>query len=69
MTAIPVSRDSVNSQLIVYMLTSYLYFVSIWWSRTSISSFASSLPGQACIPLPNGKYVFGFGGFCKKEKK
>jgi hypothetical protein len=32
--------------------------------RTSISSLASSFPGQACTPLPNGRKVFGRGATC-----
>jgi hypothetical protein len=31
---------------------------------TSISSLASSLPGHACTPLPNGVKVLGRGATC-----
>jgi hypothetical protein len=36
----------------------------------SVSSLASSFPGQACTPLPNGMKVFGFGEtWMKKNHK
>lgn len=40
---------------------SYLNLVTRWWTKISISNLASSFPGQACTPLPNGTNVFGFG--------
>lgn len=42
----------------------YLNLVTKWWIIIRISSLASSLPGQACTPLPNGMKVLGFGGTC-----
>ena len=35
-----------------------------WCRRMRVSSLASSLPGQACTPFPNGMYVLGLGGTC-----
>lgn len=32
--------------------------------RTSISSLASSFPGHACTPCPNGRNVLGRGATC-----
>jgi len=42
----------------------YLNLVTKWWIIIRASSLASSLPGQACTPLPNGMKVFGFGETC-----
>uniref|UniRef100_A0A0A9GUY0 ABAH3 n=1 Tax=Arundo donax TaxID=35708 RepID=A0A0A9GUY0_ARUDO len=35
--------------------------------RTSISSLASSFPGHACTPFPNGMKVFGRGATLNLE--
>jgi hypothetical protein len=44
--------------------------VTKWWIIMSVSSLASSFPGQACTPLPNGMKVFGFGEtWMKKNHK
>lgn len=42
----------------------YLNLVTKWWIITSISSLASSFPGQEWTPLPNGINVLGFGATC-----
>lgn len=42
----------------------YLNSVTKWWIKMSISSLASSFPGQACTPRPKGTNVLGLGATC-----
>lgn len=47
----------------------YLILVTRWWVITSISNLASSFPGQAWTPFPNGMNVYGFGAVYMPRRK